>query len=121
MTAKKRILICDDEEGVRESLKLILEDDYKLSFAKTGEEAAEKVKEGQIDLAILDIKMPKISGIDTLKMIRKISPKTKVIMVSGYKSVEAASEAINSGASEYIVKPFNTSQVLKSVEKTVAQ
>ena len=94
---KKKILICDDEEGVRESLKLILEDDYDLSFATTGNEAIEKTKKELSDLVILDIKMPKMSGLETLKELKKISPNTKVIIASGYKSVEAANEAIKNG------------------------
>lgn len=113
--AKKRILICDDEEGVRESLKLILEDDYELSFANTGIEALEKVKDEPPDIVILDIKMPKMSGLETLKRIKKISPKTKIIIASGYKSVETAQEAIKLGASDYIVKPFESNELLKKI------
>lgn len=119
--AKKKVLICDDEEGVRESLKLILEDDYDLSFAITGNEAIEKTKKEPIDLVILDIKMPKMSGLETLKELKKISPNTKVIIASGYKSVEAASEAIKSGASDYIIKPFDTPQVLSAINNILNQ
>ena len=115
MTVTKKILICDDEEGVRESLKLILEDNYTLSFAKNGSEAIEKVKKESIDLTILDIKMPKMTGIETLKELRKVSPSLKVIMASGYKSVEAASEAVKYGASDYIVKPFDSKEILEKV------
>ena len=108
---KKRILICDDEEGVRESLKLILEDDYSLSFASNGSEAIEEVKNSPVDIVILDIKMPKMSGFDILKEIKKISPRVKVIIASGYKSVETAKEAMKLGASEYITKPFDSEKV----------
>ena len=113
--AKKHILICDDEEGVRESLKLILEDEYDLSFAVNGNEAIKKLKKNTVDLVVLDIKMPKMSGIETLKEIKKVSPNTKVIIASGYRSVEAASETMKSGASEYIVKPFESKDVLKKI------
>jgi len=113
--AKKRIIICDDEEGVRESLKLILEDDYDLSFAATGSEAIEKVKKQPADLIVLDIKMPKMNGLETLKHLRKVSPTTKVIIASGYRSVEAANEAMKCGASDYIVKPFESKEVLEKI------
>ena len=116
---KKKILICDDEEGVRESLKLILEDDYDLSLAANGNEAIEKVKKESPDLVILDIKMPKISGVDTLKEIKKASPNTKVIIASGYKSVEVAAEVMKDGASDYMVKPFESKEVLSKVKSII--
>lgn len=116
---KKRILVCDDEEGVRESLKLILEDDYELSFATTGSEAIQEIKKNLADLVILDIKMPKMSGIETLKELKKISPNTKFIIASGYKSVEVASEATKNGASDYIIKPFDSAHVLKTVKNSL--
>jgi len=117
--AKKRILICDDEEGVRESLKLILEDDYALDFAENGIEAISKVKKNTFDLVILDIKMPKISGLEVLKELKKVSPLAKVMIASGYKSVEAASEAVKYGAVDYIVKPFDTSDVQNKVSAVI--
>ena len=119
MSIKKKILICDDEEGVRESLRLILEDNYDLSFATNGDEAIKEMKKEPIDLVILDIKMPKISGLEMLKELKKIFPQTKIIIVSGYKSVEAASEAMKNGASDYIVKPFESGDVLNKVSNII--
>ena len=114
---KKKVLICDDEEGVRESLRLILEDNYDLSFASTGSEAIEKTRANRPDIVILDIKMPKTSGLETLKEIKKVLPGTKVIMASGYKSPEIALETVKYGAVDYIVKPFESKEVLKLLEK----
>lgn len=113
--AKKKILICDDEEGIRESLRLILEENYDLDFAITGIEALEKAKKESPDIVILDIKMPKMNGLDTLKEIKKVSPNTKVIIASGYKSTETAQEAVKLGASDYIIKPFDSKELLKKV------
>ncbi len=112
---KRKILICDDEEGVRESLKLILEDDYDLDFAVTGNDALEKVKNDSPSIVILDIKMPKMNGLEILKEIKKISPDTKVIIASGYQSVETAQEAIKLGASDYVVKPFESKELLSKI------
>lgn len=117
--SKKRILVCDDEEGVRESLNLILERDYDVSFAANGIEAIEHVSKNVTDLLILDIKMPKMDGIETLKQIKKIKPKLKVIVATGYKSVETAAEAVKHGASDYIVKPFESKQVLEAIAKQI--
>jgi len=115
MNERKTVLICDDEEGIRESLKLILEEDYELLFASSGNEALELVKSANPDVVILDIKMPKMSGMETLKEIKKTSPKTKVIIASGYKSAEAAQEAIKLGANDYIVKPFESKNILRKI------
>jgi len=117
MNKRKVILICDDEEGIRESLKLILENDYDLVFAQNGGEAINVVRTTPIDITILDIKMPKMDGLETLKEIMRINPKSKVIIATGYKSVDIAKEAINIGAIDYIVKPFDSEAILRSIEK----
>ena len=109
------ILVCDDEEGVRESFKLILEDHYNLRFALNGLEAIETLKSFTPDLMLLDIKMPKTHGMEILKQIKKSKPKLPVIIVTGYQSVEMAQEALKNGASDYIPKPFDSKQILKAV------
>lgn len=119
-SARKRILICDDEEGIRESLNLILEDIYDLTFAKDGNQCISLLK-GNLspDLILLDIKMPQTSGLEVLKQIKKLKPNIKVVIVSGYKSVETAAEASHSGAADYITKPFEKQEILQLVEKLV--
>ncbi len=114
-----RILIVDDEEGIRESLKLILENNYDLFFAKNGQECIDVLKSEEINLLLLDIKMPKISGFDILKEIKKIKPFIKVIIVTGYKSVETATEAAKLGAVDYILKPFSSQEILEKVKKFI--
>ena len=115
MDKQKRILICDDEEGVRESLNLILEDAYKLDFASSGDEAIQKIKSEDYDGILLDIKMPAKDGLETLEELRKISPGMKVIIVTGYQSVETATKAVQLGAMDYITKPFESEEVLEKV------
>ena len=114
---KKRILICDDEEGIRESLKLILEKDYDLEFAQNGDEAIQKTRLSPADMTILDIKMPKKDGLETLKELKKVSPSSKVIIATGYKSVDIAQEALSLGASDYIVKPFDREKIKRVIQK----
>lgn len=118
MGNKKRILICDDEEGVRESLNLILEDSCKLDFASSGAEAIEKIKNNDFDGILLDIKMPTKDGLETLEEIRNISPGIKVIIVTGYQSVETAAKAVKLGAVDYITKPFESSEVKEKVKRS---
>lgn len=117
---KKHILICDDEEGVRESLNLILSNEYNLAFASNGKEALDYLKSNKTDLVIMDIKMPKKSGLETLKELRNINPDLKVIMVTGYRSVETAHEATKYNIYEYITKPFESSIVKDIVRKALA-
>ncbi len=112
---KPTILICDDEEGIRESFKLILEDQYDLRFATHGLEAIEMLKSLNPSLMLLDIKMPKIHGLEVLKTIKQLKPNLPVIIVTGYQSVEMAQEALKLGAADYIPKPFESKQILKSV------
>ena len=99
---KPIILICDDEEGIRESFKLILEDQYDLKFAHNGVDALEQLKSINPKAMLLDIKMPKVHGMEILKQIKKSNPSLPVIIVTGYQSVEMAQEAIKNGASDYI-------------------
>jgi len=115
----RKILICDDEEGIRESLKLILGDHYELILTENGPQALECLKNAadDIGLVLLDIKMPQDSGLDVLKEIKAKHPKLDVIIITGYKSVETATEAVHSGASGYIVKPFKSEEILYSVKK----
>ncbi len=110
---KPRILICDDEEGIRESLKLILEDFYELEFAKNGLESLEMIKKSAPAMMFLDIKMPKLHGMETLKQIKKARPDLPVVIVTGYQSVEIAQEALKNGAADYIPKPFKSGHVLQ--------
>ncbi len=118
---KHKILICDDEEGIRESLRLILSDKYELFFAETGQEAIETLKSSpSIRALLLDIKMPKESGLDILKEIRSCGNDIPVIIITGYQSVEAATEAIKTGAKNYIIKPFESKNVLEAVEKVLS-
>jgi len=119
MTAKKRILICDDEEGIRESLKLILENDYDLIFSCSGKECLEKLERHRdIKLVLLDIKMPKQNGLEVTREIKRVRPEIKIIIVTGYASPEIAQEAMSAGADDYIPKPFASKEILKKISES---
>ncbi len=117
--SRKTVLICDDEEGIRESLKLILADFYNIRLSHNGLEAVELLKTFSPDVMLLDIKMPKLHGLEILKQIKKVRPALPVIIVSGYQSVEIAQEAIKLGAADYIPKPFESKKVIQSVQLTL--
>ena len=113
---KKKILIVDDEEGVRESLKLILEEKYDLTLASDGNECLKSLKANpQIELVLMDIKMPRMNGLEVLRQIKSLNPQMNVVIVTGYRSVETAQEAIKMGAGDYIIKPSIDSSGAKNV------
>lgn len=114
---KKQILICDDQQNVRESYKLILGETYDLVFATTGQDVLLYLKEKRPDLIVMDIKMPKMDGLTALREIKKDYKNLPVLIVTGYDSVETASAALTAGASDYIVKPFEPEHISKAVSK----
>ena len=116
-----KVLVVDDEEGIRESLKLILGDHYDIILTDSGEQALRLVEgDPAIGLVLMDIKMPKVDGLDVLKEMKAKRPSLKVIMVTGYKAVETASEAVRLGASGYIIKPFKSDEILNTVRRNLA-
>ena len=117
---KPKILVCDDEEGARESLKLILEKEYEPIFTGDGEEAVATIKNNHdIKALLLDIKMPKVDGLQILKQIKQFRPDLPVIIITGYQTAETAAEAIKLGALDYILKPINSAAVLNSIRKVL--
>ena len=118
---KARILICDDEAGVRESLKLILGNDHFLTFATNGQEAVDYIKKNDFDIAILDIKMPRLGGLDALPQIRRMKPKIRILMATGYESSDVAAQAIKLGADDYLVKSFYRRKVLTTIKTFLAE
>ena len=113
--AKTRILIADDEEGIRESLTLILGEDYDLVFATNGEEALTRLRRETFGVALLDIKMPKLDGMEVLKRLNGSRHATPVIMLTAYQSVELAQDAVRLGARDYLPKPFERDQILSAI------
>jgi DNA-binding NtrC family response regulator len=115
-----KVLICDDEEGIRESLKLVLGDHYEMVTVDSGDMALEVLSHNKdIKVMLLDIKMPKTHGLDILQEVKMKFPHVKIIMVTGYKSVETAAEATRLGANGYIVKPFKSQEILETVKKNM--
>ena len=120
MATNQKILICDGEEDIRESLKLILGDHYDLILTDSGEQCLETLdRETSIGLVLLDIKMPKVNGLDALKSIKERHPGTNVIIITGYKSGETAVEDTKPGAAGYIVKPLKSEEILDRVGKSI--
>ncbi len=116
----KSILVVDDENSIRLSLEGILEDEgFRTSFAATGEECLSIIQTEDPDLVLLDIWMPGIDGLETLKKIRKMRPQQLVVMMSGHGSIETAVKATRLGAFDFIEKPLSLEKVLLSIQNAM--
>lgn len=108
----QRILVADDEESIRWVLsKALSKKGYQVDLAESGDVAQEMFKKNPYDLAILDIKMPGISGLDLLRYFREERPEMLVVIMTAESSMENAVEAMKSGAYDYITKPFDLNAV----------
>ncbi len=113
------ILIVEDEEGPRESLKLILSPYFNLFTVDRAEVALEILKNQPIDLVTLDLKLPDGYGTDLLAQVRDLGKDVEVIIITGYGTLQSAIDAIRHGVAAYILKPFNVSEVLDVIQKTL--
>jgi DNA-binding NtrC family response regulator len=116
MTPKSSVLIVDDEFGVRESLRMLLKSYYEIYTAPDGEEALNFIKERKIDLITLDLNIPRLSGMETLREIKKIDGEVPVIILTGYGTQKDGKEALLYGVRAFISKPFNTSIIISAIE-----
>ena len=118
---KGRILIVDDQEEILDSLGAILADEgHELIKARDGQEALHIVQSDSPDVVFLDIWIPGIDGMQTLKAIKRIDPRCSVIMMSGHGTIETAVKAIKLGATDYLEKPLNLEDVLHLVQKAIS-
>ena len=116
----ERILVVDDEEDLRLSLKFKLKlAGFDVDVAADGEEALEKLKAKPADAVLLDIAMPRMSGIEALTIIRQNYPETETIMLTGMQDVKTAVECMDKGAFYYITKPYCVSDLLGLIERAL--
>ncbi|NLN14040.1 MAG: response regulator [Tissierellia bacterium] len=117
----KRVLIVDDALFMRMKLKDILERNgfEVVAEAQNGMEAVEKFKSERPDIVTMDITMPEMDGIEALKEIMKIDPKAKIIMCSAMGQQSMVMDAIQAGAIDFIVKPFENDRVIQSLNKAI--
>lgn len=116
----RSVLIVDDEIGARESLKMILKNDYEVSLARNAEEAFSKIKEHSPDLILLDILLPDLDGLKVLERIKQNDPDMVVIMITATNTVNTAVEAMKLGAYDYVTKPFDIDQLRLIITRSLS-
>ncbi|MEK7825450.1 MAG: sigma-54 dependent transcriptional regulator [Nitrospirota bacterium] len=108
----EKILVVDDEQSMRELLTIMLKrEGYLVTSASNGEEGIKALNKEIFDLVITDMKMPKVSGLELLRIIKEIAPQTIVLMITAFASTETAVEAMKEGAYDYLTKPFKIDEV----------
>ena len=119
-TAQIQILIVDDEPLIRKSLYEIMRiEGYRVQMAETGEAALGILKKEHIDVVVTDFQLPKMTGIQLLEEVKRWSPKTEVILVTGYGTIESAVAAMKKGAFDYITKPINDTEIKIIIQKLI--
>lgn len=114
------ILVVDDEASIRRTLREILEyEDYDVEEAEDGKQAMEKLRAAAYDLALVDVKMPELDGMEVLKKAADASPETPIVMISGHGTVETAVEATKLGAFDFIEKPPDLNRLLLTVRNAL--
>lgn len=118
MDKHPRILVVDDDETIRTTMKAILQDEgYQVDLAATGKEAIQKTQEKPYNVALLDIRLPDMEGVELLKLLKDGIPRTRKIMVTGYPSMQNAISALNKNADAYLLKPVDVEKLLTTVKE----
>jgi two-component system, sensor histidine kinase and response regulator len=116
---RRNLLIVDDEEGPRLSLRIVFKDDYQVLLAENGAKAIDIVQRSHVDAAILDIRLSDITGIDLLKRLKEIDPALEAVMLTAYETPETTRKALQLGACDYINKPFDIPAMRDAVAKAM--
>jgi len=116
---RRKLLIVDDEEGPRQSLRVVFKNDYELLLADDGAVAIEMARQQKIDAAILDIRMASMSGIDVLQGLKAVDPHIEVIMLTAYETIDTVRQALRLGACDYLNKPFDIPAIRMAVSNAM--
>jgi DNA-binding response OmpR family regulator len=122
MMAKANILVVDDEPVERQTLTEILRlEGYHVAAVANGEAAVDYARLNPVDLILLDLRMPGMSGLDVIKIISRTLPEVEIILFTAYGSMESAIEALRSRVQDYLLKPASATQILESVARGLAR
>ena len=112
------ILVVDDDYEIRETLSaVLLSESYLVETAKNGKEALKASETAYFDVALIDMELPDINGIEILRRLKEKQPRMVMIIITGFASLENAVKAVNEGAHGYVLKPFSMGELLKMLRK----
>jgi len=118
MVEPARILVIDDDENIRKVLETILADEgYNVETAETAKKGIEKSEHAFFNLALIDVRLPDMEGIELLSKLRNTKPKMRKIIVTGYPTLQNAIAAVNKGADAYVMKPFDVEKILQTIKE----
>src|SRR5499425_3836332 len=117
--ARPVVLVVDDDPGVRESFRLILEDYYDVIDVPDGASALDAIRASAVDLVLLDIRLPGMDGIEVLERIKAVDEGIEVILVTAVKTVKTAVAAMKLGAFDYVTKPFEEEELLATIRRAL--
>lgn len=122
MSAQPKILVVDDDEVVRRSYQRSLQTvRCDVQAVSNGEDALQAVREQNFDVLLLDLRMPGMDGMAVLKAVKQTSPRSEVIVITGYPSVETAKQAVQLGAYDYLAKPVGPAEVINATNNAITQ
>ncbi len=119
VASKPTLLVCDDEEGPRQSLRIVFKNDYDVLVASNGPEAIALAKQSRINVAVLDILMQGMSGVELLGELKTLDPAIEVVMLTAYETIDTARQALRLGASDYLNKPFDIPTMRAAVTRAM--
>jgi two-component system, sensor histidine kinase and response regulator len=116
---KGTLLVVDDEDTVRQSLRVIFKDDYQVIMASDGATAIQLAQNNKVDVAVLDVKMAAMSGIEVLERLKYVDPSIEVVMLTAYETTDLIRQALRLRACDYITKPFDVATMRAAVAKAM--
>jgi DNA-binding NtrC family response regulator len=116
------VLVIDDDEETRNLFSTVLTDaGYLVEAVENGKQAIRECKKGPFDIALIDIELPDIKGVELLKTLRQIQPKMVKIIITGHPSIENAVKSVNEKADGYLLKPVNIPEMLELIKKILTE
>jgi DNA-binding NtrC family response regulator len=120
MPQQPTVLVVEDELGPRESLRAVLQADYQVLLASEGEQALQIIEHAPVDVVLLDLRLPGLSGWQVVNKLKALHPSLQVIVVTSYDPDERVNQELRPHLFAYIVKPFNVSHLRETVKRAVA-
>lgn len=119
--SKRQMLIVDDNQGLREALRTVFEDEYELVFAGSGEEALRFSFKRKPEVVLMDYRMPGMDGIETLSYLKQLAPDTRTVLMSAWDDRDQVERFFGAGAVDFVGKPFDVKDIKRKVERAAGK